>query len=108
VHVAIIFRRRASRRDDIRERHLACSEEGPLTYGFPGDTNHRFHNARSRLLLWHGDDQCDWSIQPTSAELAAAALDEIEEIAGIGDNLYALRDEHKQALRQWRAIAAKP
>ena len=44
-------------------------------------------------------------IQPASAELAAAVLDEIAEIAGIGDNLYALRDEHKQALRQWRAIA---
>jgi hypothetical protein len=65
--------------------------EGPQTYGWPGKTNYRFYNARSRLLLWDGDEQCDWSIQPTSAELAAAALDEIEEIAGIGDNLYALR-----------------
>jgi hypothetical protein len=93
---------------EVLSRLRRSFEEGPVTYGFPGDTNYRFHNARSRLLLWHGDDQCDWSIQPTSAELAAAALDEIEEIAGIGDNLYALRDEHEQALRQWRAIAAKP
>jgi hypothetical protein len=54
-----------------------------------------------------GDEQCDWSIQPASAELAAAALHEIEEIAGIGDNLYALRDQHEPTLRQWRAIADK-
>jgi hypothetical protein len=50
---------------------------------------------------------CTGSIQPASAELAAAALDEIEEIAGIGDNLYALRDQHEQTLRQRRAIADK-
>jgi hypothetical protein len=63
--------------------------------------------CRSRLLLWDGDEQCDWSIQPASAELAAAALDEIEEIAGIADKLYGLEDQHEQALRQWRAIAGK-
>ena len=83
-------------------------EEGPQTYGFPGDTTYRFRNARSRLLLWDGHDQCDWTILPTSAELAAAALDEIEEIAGIGANLYAPQEQHEQALRQWRAIAEKP
>jgi hypothetical protein len=64
--------------------------------------------CRSRLLLWDGDEQCDWSIQPASAELAAAALDEIEEIAGIGDKLYGLEDQHEQTLRQWRAVADKP
>jgi hypothetical protein len=69
-----------------------------------------FKRRRSRAasqILCDGDEQCDWSIQPASAELAAAALGEIEEIAGIGDNLYALRDQHEQTLRQWRAIADK-
>jgi hypothetical protein len=84
-----------------------CFEEGPETYGWPGQTNYRSYNARARLLLWDGDEQCDWSIQPASAEVAAAALDEIEEIAGIGDKLYVLEDQHKQTLRQWRAIADK-
>lgn len=92
---------------EVLSRLRRCFEEGPQTYGWPGKTNYRFYNARSRLLLWDGDEQCDWSIQPESAELAAAALDEIEEIAGIGDNLYALRDQHEQTLRQRRAIADK-
>jgi len=34
-------------------------------------------------------------------------LHEIEEIAGIGDNLYARRDQHEQGLRQWRAVTDK-
>jgi len=78
-------------------------EEGPQTYGWPGDTNYRFYNTRSRLLLWDGDGQCDWWILPRSAELAAAALDEIEEIAGIGDGVYAVQARHEQIVRQWRA-----
>jgi hypothetical protein len=92
---------------EVLSRLRRCFEEGPQTYGWPGETNYRFYNARSRLLLWDGDEQCDWSIQPASAELAAAALDEIEEIAGIADKLYGLEDQHEQALRQWRAIAGK-
>jgi hypothetical protein len=81
-------------------------EEGPQTYGWPGSTNYRFSNARSCLLLWDGNDRCDWWILPRCAE-PAAALDEIEEIAGIGDNLYALRDEHDQMLQRWRLVAKK-
>jgi hypothetical protein len=80
---------------------------GPANLWLAGKTNYRFYNARSRLLLWDGDEQCDWSIQPASAELAAAAVHEIEEIVEIGDDLYALRDQHEQTLRQWRAIADK-
>jgi hypothetical protein len=79
-------------------------EEGQQTYGWPGGTNYRFCNARSHLLLWDGNEQCDWWILPRSVE-PAAALDEIEEIAGIGHNVYALRDHHEQTLRQWRVVA---
>jgi hypothetical protein len=105
--IVLVLRPSRSPSPEVLSRLCRCFEEGPQTYGWPGKTNYRFCNARSRLLLCDGDEQCDWSIQPASAELAAAALDEIEEIAGIGDNLYALRDQHEQALRQWRAIADK-
>lgn len=92
---------------DILSRLRHRFEEGPQTYGWPGTTNYRFNNARSRLLLWDGHTQCGWSIRPTSAELAGAALDEIEDIAGIGDHVYAFGDEHEQALQQWRVVAKK-
>ena len=81
-------------------------EEGPQTYGWPGTTNYRFYNARSRLLVSDGNKQCDWWILPRSAELAAV-LNEIEEIAGIGNNIYAFQDQHEQTLRQWRVAADK-
>jgi hypothetical protein len=34
-------------------------------------------------------------------------LTKSRKLRGSGDNLYALRDQHEQALRQWRAIADK-
>jgi hypothetical protein len=77
-------------------------EEGPQTYGWPGATNYRFGNARCSLLLWSGYDQCDWHIRPNSIEFAGAALDEIEHIAGIGDRVWGLADEHERVLQQWR------
>src|SRR4029077_19506511 len=58
---------------EVLSRLRRCFEEGPQTYGWPGNTNYRFYNARSRLLLCDGDEQCDWSIQLASAELAAAS-----------------------------------
>jgi len=43
---------------------------------------------------------------PSSAEFATATLDEIEEIAAIGDDLYAAGNKHaKGMLRRWRAAA---
>ena len=83
---------------------LNAGDDPPQTYGWPGSTNYRFCNARSRLLLWDGNEHCDWWILPTSAE-PARALDEIEEIAGIGDNIYALWDQHERTLQQWRVVA---
>ena len=46
-------------------------------------------------------------IVPRSAEFATATLEEIEEIAAIGDNLYALGNEQaEETLRRWRAATA--
>lgn len=41
---------------EVLSRLRRCFEEGPQTYGWPGKTNYRFYNARSRLLLWDGDE----------------------------------------------------
>jgi hypothetical protein len=93
---------------EVLSRLRGRFEEGLQTYAWPGQTNYRFCNARSRLLLWDGNKQCDWWIEPRSVGLATAALDEIEEIAGIGDNLYGLRDYHEQTLRRWRGAVNDP
>jgi hypothetical protein len=65
--------------------------------------NYLFFNVRCELALWDATRQCDWWIAPRSRDVATAALDEIEEIAGIGNDLYAPREEHEELLRIWRA-----
>jgi len=77
-------------------------EEGMQTHAWPGETNYRFFNSRAELILWSTKGQCDWWIAPRSADLVATALDEIEEIAGIGRVIYAPREEHEGLLRIWR------
>jgi hypothetical protein len=77
-------------------------EEGLQTHAWPGETNYRFCNSRSELVLWSTKGQSDWWIAPRSADMAAAALDEIEEVAGIGKNLYAPWEQHEGQLRTWR------
>ncbi|MCI0429836.1 MAG: SMI1/KNR4 family protein [Rhodospirillales bacterium] len=78
-------------------------EEGLQTHGWPGATNYRFCNRGCRLLLWDSDKQCDWSIAPRSVELVTAVLDEIEAIAGVGRNLYAINDRDRDSLRRWQS-----
>ena len=77
-------------------------EEGLQTRAWPGETNYRFCNSRSELVLWSTKEQCDWWIAPRSADTAAAALDEIEEVAGIGKSIYAPWEQHEELLRIWR------
>jgi hypothetical protein len=88
--------------DDVLRLLRGHFEEGLQTHTWPGETNYLFFNARCELALWSTKGQCDWWIAPRSADVATAALDEIEEIAGIGNDLYAPRQEHEQLLRIWR------
>jgi hypothetical protein len=77
-------------------------EEGMQTHVWPGETNYRFCNSRSELVLWSTKGQSDWWIAPRSPDVVAAALDEIEEVAGIGKNIYAPREQDEETLRIWR------
>lgn len=72
------------------------------THAWPGETNYRFCNSRSELVLWSAKGQSDWWIAPRAVDVVAAALDEIEEVAGIGKNIYAPREQDEETLRIWR------
>ncbi len=74
---------------------------GTQTSCWPGSWNYRLQNEHVRLLLWNSDGQCDWWVAPKSANVAFAALDDIEAIAGIGRSLTAPKDEHGEVLRAW-------
>jgi hypothetical protein len=46
--------------DDAALRLLRRNfDEGQSTFAWPGKTNYRFFNTRSRLLLWNTGGQCD-------------------------------------------------
>jgi hypothetical protein len=77
-------------------------EEGVQTRAWPGEMNYYFSNSLCKLVLWSTKVQCDWWIAPRSADVTFAALDQIEEVAGIGSRIYAPREECGELLRRWR------
>jgi hypothetical protein len=79
-----------------------CFEEGSRTYAWPGETNFYFSSSLSELVLWSTKHQCDWWIAPRSADVTLAALDKIDEVAGIGRNIYAPRTQYEELLGRWR------
>ncbi len=76
--------------------------EGRKTFSWPGETNYRFSNARSRLLLWSNDEQCDFWISLAEGVRIDDVLDELWNIAGLIDALYGLREDYDEALKKWK------
>jgi hypothetical protein len=73
--------------------------EGQRTFAWPGETNYRFSNDRSQLLLWNTDGQCDWWISLVPGAGVNDALDELAVISGLAHALYSIRDRHDEELR---------
>ena len=75
----------------------------PSTYGWPANVNHRFTHELGDLLLWAGDDQCDWWIAPSDIARARALLDLLPFEADAPGWLYEVVPEGIPALHDWRA-----
>jgi hypothetical protein len=76
--------------------------EGCKTFAWPGAINYRFSNARSRLLLWNGEKQCDWWISPVDGVDVDDVIAELCDLEGVLDALYALQHRHDEALKRWK------
>jgi hypothetical protein len=83
-------------------------QEGLATFAWPGRVNYRFSNSRSRLILWNNEGQCDWWIALAPGASIDDALEELSIFPGLADGLYAIRDDHAQALKEWKRRRAKP
>ncbi len=92
--------------EPLRDATLAhlCARFGrrPSTYGWPGNDNHRFTHELGDLLLWNGDDQCDWWIAPSDIHHARALLDLLPFEADTPGWLYEIVPEGAPALHEWR------
>jgi hypothetical protein len=83
---------------------------GPRTFGWPGRTNHRFAGPLGSMVLWAGDDQCDWWIAPSSAEAAAACLDALPPAMDSEGWLHEIHPDDRdarEALEAWRRARSR-
>jgi hypothetical protein len=76
--------------------------EGPRTYAWPAREVLRFDGALGSLLLWAGDEQCDWRVAPASRDRAAEFLRNLPLSEGLGKSFYALDDAGQNTLQEWR------
>ncbi len=75
---------------------------GPRTYGWPTPVVHRFSNSAGAILLWAGDDQCDWWVAPTSLDQARDLLDALPPSGGFDGCSYELKPEALPVFDAWR------
>jgi hypothetical protein len=75
---------------------------GPATSGWPAREIIRLNNHLGSLLLWNGEDQCDWWIAPASPHLAAALLDHLPPLPDLPGWIYELRPDARPVLEAWR------
>lgn len=80
-------------------------DEGPRTFSWPGHVNYRFENDIGRILLWAGNDQCDWWIAPASLDRAAELLNSLPLSDDFEGWLYETKPEGKPILQAWRDAA---
>jgi SMI1-KNR4 cell-wall len=77
--------------------------EGKRTFAWPGETNYRFSNDRSQLLLWNSEGfACDWWISLARDAGVNEAIDELAVIPGLAHALYSICDKHSEELQAWK------
>jgi len=88
------------------ETELAAKfAEQPSTFGWPGNTQHRFMAKDQAILIWSGDDQADWFVAARDAISLDALLRTIWELDGVGKSFYDVSDIGRIVLNQIRGAA---
>jgi hypothetical protein len=71
----------------INELARVFSEQ-PRTFGWPGNTQHRFTGKDQAILIWAGDEQADWFVGARDAGSLETALRAVWKIYGVGQSFY--------------------
>jgi hypothetical protein len=66
----------------------ASFSEQPPTFGWPGNTQHRFAGKDQAILIWAGEDQADWFVGARDAKSLEKALRIVWNLDGVGQSLY--------------------
>jgi hypothetical protein len=83
-------------------RHFS---EQPPTFGWPGNTQHRFAGSQCAILIWAGEGQADWFVGARDVKALQGALRIVWNLDGVGPALYDCTDLGKAALDRMRAGA---
>lgn len=75
---------------------------GSTTSGWPAREILRLHNDLGDILLWNGDDQCDWWIAPRDLAHAEEILNTLPISDEMPGRMYELKPEAKPVLDAWR------
>jgi hypothetical protein len=77
-------------------------EEGPRTFGWPGDVQYRFFRKDQSILLWASKQQCDWFITAATLDSLMELVHSIWQCSTLADNLYSNHTECEKMLSQFR------
>jgi hypothetical protein len=79
-------------------------EQSP-TFGWPGNTQHRFALDGQAVLIWAGEDQADWFVGAHDAKSLEAALRAVWSADNVGSSLYDCNEIGKAVLDRIRSEA---
>ena len=65
-----------------------CFSEQARTFGWPGNTQHRFTGEDQAILIWSGEYQADWFVGARDEPSMESALRAIWNLDGVGQSLY--------------------
>jgi len=74
------------------------------TYGWPGHTNLRYESDSARILLWLGEEQCDWNISAASLPELEATMRSLFHLSDLATSAWSLDKEGEQILNKIRGI----
>jgi hypothetical protein len=86
---------------EVLSKLVTVMTERPRTHAWPARDNIRLHCDLGDVLLWSGEDQCDWWIAPRSSSMAFQLLDTLPLATGFDGWLYALNDAARPLLQDW-------
>lgn len=77
--------------------------EQPSTFGWPGNTQHRFAGNDHAILIWAGEGQADWFVGARDAKSLESVVRDVWMLDNVGQSLYDCDEVGKTVLDRIRS-----
>jgi len=78
------------------------------THGWPGHTNLRYESDSARIMLWLGEEQCDWFITAASIQELEATTRSLIGLSDLATSAWSIDKEGQMILNRIRGIEVPP